>query len=190
LDYLRRPDSLFGVPSLEKLQGLVSSAYTDALGDIPAQLLPDLMKAMWADAEQGQLSLNGSSISGQKISYIELRLQNQYRVLYFTEGATHIQQWIKQHRHSPSLLLQQETLEKLVDSTLSVYCVDYNLKLKAAQLEGFLELLWQDCKDGFVFGPGKWSSGVLLELESTQGYLSIFLNAQSQSVQWLQNQLN
>lgn len=190
LDYLRRPDSLFGVPSLERLQSIVTYAHVEEFGEIPVRLFPELLKAMWADAEQGQLSLNSSSLSGNQLSYIELRLQNQYRVLYFTEGATHIQQWIKQHRHSPSLLLQQETLEKLVDSTLSVYCVDYNLKLKAAQLEGFLELLWQDCKDGFVFGPGKWSSGVLLELESTQGYLSIFLNAQSQSVQWLQNQLD
>lgn len=189
LDYLRRPDSLFGVSSLEQLQRIVTYAHVEEFGEIPVRLFPELLKAMWADAEQGQLSLNSSSLSGNQLSYIELRLQNQHRVLYFTEGATHVQQWLKQHRNSPSLLLQQETLANLVDNTLSVYCVDYDLKLKATQLEEFLELLWQDCKDGLVFGPGKWGSGVLLELESTQSYLSIFLNTQSQCVHWLQSQL-
>ena len=187
LDYLRRPDILFGVSSLEKLQGRVSSAYTEELGDIPAQLLPDLMKAMWADAEQGQLSLNGSSISGQQISYIELRLQDQYRVLYYSDGARHINQWMKQQRFSPAILLQNGTLEQLLDSASGVYCGDFDMKLKATQLEEFLKLLWQDCENGYVYGPGKWDVGISLEVELENNYLLLHLDAKGASAQWLQN---
>ena len=187
--YLTKPAYLFGVDDLEQLLQRTSSIYSSELGEIPEVLWPELLKAMWLDAQKGHLSTNGSTVTGKNMMYMELQVANQYRALHFSEDAPYLNQWLKQHRNSPSLLLQQETLANLVDNTLSVYCVDYDLKLKATQLEEFLELLWQDCKDGLVFGPGKWGSGVLLELESTQSYLSIFLNAQSQCVHWLQSQL-
>lgn len=187
--YLTKPAYLFGVDDLEQLLQRTSSIYSSELGEIPEVLWPELLKAMWLDAQKGHLSTNGSTVTGKNMMYMELQVANQYRALHFSEDAPYLNQWLKQHRNSPSLLLQQETLANLVDNTLSVYCVDYDLKLKATQLEEFLELLWQDCKDGLVFGPGKWGSGVLLELESTQSYLSIFLNTQSQCVHWLQSQL-
>jgi hypothetical protein len=145
------------------------------------------MKAMWADAAQGQLSLNGSSISGQKISYIELRLQDQYRVLYYSDGALHINQWMKQQRFSPAILLQNDTLEQLLDSASGVYCGDFDMKLKATQLEEFLKLLWQDCENGYVYGPGKWDVGISLEVELENNYLLLHLDAEGASAQWLQN---
>lgn len=187
LDYLRRPDILFSVPSLEKLQSIVTYAHVEEFGEIPVRLFPELLKAMWTDAEQGQLSLNSSSLKGPQLSYIELRLQDQYRVLYFTEGASHIQQWIKQQRFSPALLLQNDTLEQLLDSASGVYCGDFDMKLKATQLEEFLKLLWQDCENGYVYGPGKWDVGISLEVELENNYLLLHLDAEGASAQWLQN---
>jgi hypothetical protein len=145
------------------------------------------MKAMWADAEQGQLALNGSSISGQQISYIELRLQNQYRVLYYSDGARHINQWMKQQRLSPAILLKNDTLEQLLDSASGVYCGDFDMKLKPTQLDEFLKLLWQDCENGYVYGPGKWGVGISLEVELENNYLLLHLDAKGASAQWLQN---
>lgn len=187
LSYLRHPQYLFGVPSAQQLQELVSSAYMEELGDIPAQLLPDLMKAMWLDAEEGQLSINVSSLSGNQISFIELRLQYQYRVLYYSDGARHINQWLKQHRVSPSILLQNDTLEQLLANTNGVYCGDFDMKLKPTQLDEFLKLLWQDCENGYVYGPGKWGVGISLEVELERAYLLLYLDEDSACAQWLQN---
>lgn len=187
LDYLRRPDSLFGVSSLEKLQEKVTHIYSDELGEIPAQLWPELLKAMWLDAEQGYLSTNSASVPGNRIMYMELRLKDQYRAVFFSENAPHLNQWLNQHRTSPQILLQQESLEALQNSTKAVYCPEYDLELYTSTCDEILELLWQDCKNGLVTSTTKWSDGIYLEVETAHLYLSLHIDSKSESAKYLQS---
>lgn len=187
LDYLRRPESLFGVSSLEKLQEKVTHIYFEGFGEIPAPLWPELLKAMWLDAEQGYLSTNSASIPGNQIMYMELRLENQYRALFFSEDSPHLNQWVKKYQHSPQILLQCNSLEELLDKVKMVYCSQYDLDINQKQSEEFLKLLWEDTVSGYVTYPGKWSEGLYIDIKMEQYHASLCLSSACKSAHWLLN---
>ena len=184
--YMTHPEYLFGVPSLEELLQKVSHVYSQELGQIPESMWPELLKALWLDAQQGYLFTNGSSIGAEEPQYVELRLSNQYRALFYNSKAPHLNQWMQQHRTSPTLLLQYESLEALQNSTKAVYCPEYDLELYKSTCDELLELLWQDCKNGLVTSSTKWSDGIYVEVETAQLYLSLHIDSKSESAKYLQ----
>lgn len=142
--YLSKPAYLFGVQSLEQLQQITTSIYFNELMEIPEPLWPELLKAMWLDAQEGYLSVTGENTSGKPLMYMELRLKNQYRVLYFTEDAPHLQQWLEQYSTIPQLVLKHDSLEKLITDTYNIYDYDADRALPEAVYSHFLTMLWQD----------------------------------------------
>lgn len=184
--YLSKPAYLFGVQSLEQLQRITTSIYSNELMEIPEPLWPELLKAMWLDAQEGYLSVTGENTSGKPLMYMELRLKNQYRVLYFTEDAPHLQQWLEQYSTIPQLVLKHGSLEKLITDTYNIYDYDADRALPEAVYSYFLTMLWQDCQNGKVESSGKWSEGIYIEVQTGDYYLSLSLAKDSQCAQWLQ----
>lgn len=185
--HLTKPSYLFNVSSLDTLTQLTQYAYSSELGEIPKELQPELLKAMWQDAQEGHLSIN-STISGNNLMYIELRIgTGNYRALYFTENAPQLQAWMKKYQHSPQILLQCNSVEELLDKVNTVYCPAYDMELSVKQCEEFLKLLWQDTVNGHVTYPGKWSEGLYIEIELDQYHSSVCLSPACESAHWLLN---
>lgn len=183
--YLTKPAYLFGVDDLEQLLQRTSSIYSSELGEIPEVLWPELLKAMWLDAQKGHLSTNGSTVTGKNVMYMELRVANQYRALHFSEAAPYLNQWLKQHRNSPQLILKYDTLEALIADTYSIHILDSDWKLSKVDHREFLDLLWQDCLNGDAKIFGKWSSGINIELQTAHEYQSLALSSDSRCAQWI-----
>lgn len=179
------PDYLFGVSTLEKLQQSTRHIYSSELGEVPEALWPSLLDAMWLDAQAGFLSVNNGYLTGNATMYMELQMENRYRALWFSEYATHLSQWLEQHRCSPQLMLKHDTLAALIADTYSIHILETNRKLSTADHSAFLGLLWQDCLNGKVSSNGKWSNGMYIELQTGHEYLSLALSPDSQCAQWL-----
>ena len=181
--FMAKPAYLFGVANLRQLQKQTTHIYFSELGVIPEDMYDSLLEAVWKDAEAGNVFFSGNSM------YIELQSSNGYfRVVSFDSSARNINQWLQQHKCSPSLLLDHPSLESLIDGTMSVYFHNYDLHLGSTYFEEFLSLLWQDCQNGKVENNSKWSEGLYVELETDTGWLSLALSPDSQSGQWLTNE--
>ena len=183
--YLTKPAYLFGIQSLEQLQQFTVNIYSSELQQIPDSLWPELLKAMWLDAQTGHLSITGDSFSSKPMMYMELRIQNRYRAVYFTEDAPHLQQWLKQYRTSPQLLLKHDSLEKLIANTYAIHDYSKDRELPEGVYSKFLTMLWQDCQNGKVGYGGKWDEGSYIELQTGDFYISLSLAHDSQCAHWL-----
>ena len=182
--YLKDPRYLFGVDSLEELVSKVSYLYFSEFGDIPQALFPELLKALWLDAQEGFISINGYS---NQIMYIELGIKNQHHTLFFSETAPHLQQWLKDYTGNPKLVLQHSSLNDLILDTQKIVCSEYSLKLAPKDCPDFLELLWKDCKNGLVSPYRKWGTGLQVDVVTGRTYLSLTLSPESQAAAYLAN---
>ena len=183
--YLSDPQYLFGVDSPEQLVNAVSMIYYSEIGEIPHSLYADMLKALWLDTQEGRISISGSGLSGNQIMYLEVCIKNQYRTFYFSENAHHLQQFLKNNASNPKLLLQNNSLKELQDVAEYILCSEYSLDLLPTDCPDFLELLWEDCKNGYVTSYGKWSSGLYVDVVTRNGYLSLMLSPESQAAAYL-----
>ena len=182
--YLKDPRYLFGVDSLEELVSKASYLYFSEIGDIPQALFPELLKALWLDAQEGFVSINGYS---NQIMYIEVGIKNQHHTLFFSETAPHLQQWLKDYSGNPKLVLQHSTLNDLILDTQKIVCSEYSLKLSPKDCPDFLELLWKDCENGLVSPYRKWGTGLQVDVVTGRTYLSLTLSPESQAATYLAN---
>ena len=185
--YLSDPYYLFGVDSPEQLLEQLNYIYFSEMGEILPTLYPELVKALWFDTQEGYISISGSGTSGYRMMYMELSMKKQYRTLYFTENAPHIQQWLKTNAANPQLILQSNSLKELQATAEYILCSEYSLDLLPADCPDFLELLWEDCKNGFVTSDGKWNSGLWVDVVTSRGYLSLTLSPESKAATYLAN---
>lgn len=181
--YLTKPCYLFSVASLDQLLAQTRNIYSSDLGEIPAAVYPEVLTALWQDAHLGYISAGGDF--GGDVQYLELWVENQYRVLFFDKNAPHIYPMMKELQTYPQVLLQYDTLKELIANTYKIVAVDPDVPLVKDAYEDFLTLLWQDCLKGKVALYGKFSSGYLIELEIKNNYLSLSLSPDSQCAQWL-----
>lgn len=188
--YLTKPAYLFGVNTLEELQKQAYQIHFSEYGEIPKSLWPALLEAIWLDAQEGYISTNNGALSGHDRMYIELRVGNQYRGLFFSEHAPHLQQWWEQFKSSPEYLFGVTTPEELINTTASI-CI-YGLyeqvwTMPLSHYDEFLTLLWQDCRYGKVQVGHKQQldGGLYLEMECRQSWFSLTLASDSQSAQML-----
>ena len=181
--YLTKPIYLFSVTSLDHLLEQTRNIYSSELGELPAAVYPEVLTALWQDAQLGYISAGGDF--GGEVQYLELWVENQYRVLFFSPEAPHIYPMMKQLQTYPQVLLQHDTLKELIANTYKIVGVDPDVQLDKDAYEDFLTLLWQDCLKGKVALYGKFSSGYLIELEIKNNYLSLSLSSDSQCAQWL-----
>ena len=185
-EFMTKAEYLFGATRLEQLQEKVTYLHFSELGEIPESLWNSLLQALWADAQEGKVSLSTEFLSYKEFMYVEFQTRaGGYRALYFGYEAKHLNAWLSQYKTSPPLLLQHTTLEELVDGTISIYAHQYDLPVKRTLHKEFLSLLWQDCQNGLVENNSKWNEGVYVELETDMGWLSLALDPNSLSAQWL-----
>ena len=183
--YLTKPNYLFSVGSLEQLLSQTRSMFSSDLGQLPEAVFPELLTALWQDAQLGYISA-GNSVNAEFIQYLELRVGNQYRVLFFGPEASHISPLMQELHTYPQFLLRYDTLEELIDNTHSIYLLNGDTKLSKDQYVDFLTLLYQDCQKGKLSSYGKFSNGYNIEIELTGDYLSLCLSPDSKSVQWIE----
>lgn len=186
--YMTKPQYLFGADSLERLQASTDYLDLSTVGEVPEILWPELLKAMWLDAQNGQISLSSNLLSDKPIALHQVQIQTArggYRVLYFTDDAAYLSQWMQQHRSDPQLLTKSPSLAQLIAGTHHIYFDEQDQVLPSTLYKEFLTLLWEDCKTGNVKNTGKWNSGFHVEMRYDNYSYTLELDRNSQSAQWL-----
>ena len=185
--FLTKPNYLFAVDTLQQLQEKTTYIFLSEFGEISQHLYPQLLEALWLDAQEGYLYTGGTVYEGKHTMYVELRLKNQYRALYFTENAPHLKQWMDEYQTSPEMLLRADSLNALQANIQHIYFYDYDLQFNFSNTYQVLELLWEDCKIGKVSGTGKEGYQIYLTLECKNCAFDLTLSADSSTAAFVKS---
>ncbi|MBO7184378.1 MAG: hypothetical protein J6V34_01130 [Oscillospiraceae bacterium] len=98
--YLLNPEYLLGAASVENLIYQIDYLFLDGIDKLPEEMYGSLLNALWADALEGYIYRSPEFFDKYlDVGVIEYRLTNyQYRVLYFSKDAPHLNQWIEEYK--------------------------------------------------------------------------------------------
>lgn len=190
VDHLCVPEYLFGAKDVLTLYEQTDRIDLGLLGEIPQELWPELLDALWKDTEDGKISLHWS---GSRTPIIEISTKASYHQLFFSEDAANLTAWVKRYETSPQVLLKKNTLPQLIADTQHIYYHEQEQVIPSTLYKEFLTLLWEDCTTGKVSHAEKWSTGFHVEIQCKTGGLTrgftLELVGDSQCAQWLSTHL-